>query len=158
MVKLSKTIITLLVSGFAACVVVFGGIHIYYYESLPSTPDEGAGRTSRMVVNHGFVRYGSERELRALRVVEGSLPIAGFMLFGGRGTGLAVRPPQNTTGSHTVDAINRGYHDAFIGEQNAGPNDEERGQPHVPPRASLARSSSSVSFAFGVSTCLDTAS
>ena len=28
------------------------------------------------------------------------------------------------------------------------PNDEERGQPHVPSRASLARSSSSVSFAF----------
>jgi hypothetical protein len=36
-------------------------------------------------------------------------------------------------------------------EQDAGPNDEERGQPHVPSRASLARSSSSVSFAFGVS-------
>jgi len=29
------------------------------------------------------------------------------------------------------------------------PNDEERGQPHVPFRASSARSSSSVSFAFG---------
>jgi hypothetical protein len=29
------------------------------------------------------------------------------------------------------------------------PNDEERGQPHVPIRASLARFSSSVSFAFG---------
>jgi len=35
-------------------------------------------------------------------------------------------------------------------EQVAGPNDEERGQPHVPIRLSLARSSSSVSFAFGV--------
>jgi hypothetical protein len=32
-------------------------------------------------------------------------------------------------------------------EQDAGPNDEERGQPHVPKRTSLARSSSSVSFA-----------
>lgn len=31
----------------------------------------------------------------------------------------------------------------------AGPNDEERGQPHVPNRESLARSSSSLSFAFG---------
>jgi hypothetical protein len=29
------------------------------------------------------------------------------------------------------------------------PNDEERGQPHVPIRASSTRSSSSVSFAFG---------
>ena len=30
-----------------------------------------------------------------------------------------------------------------------GPNDEERGQPHVPNRTSLARPSSSVSFALG---------
>jgi hypothetical protein len=35
------------------------------------------------------------------------------------------------------------------GEQDAGPNDEERGEPKRPVRASLARSSSSVSFAFG---------
>jgi len=34
-------------------------------------------------------------------------------------------------------------------QQDAGPNDEERGQSHVPLRMSLARSSSSVSFAFG---------
>jgi hypothetical protein len=32
-------------------------------------------------------------------------------------------------------------------QQDAGPNDEERGQPYVPSRASLVRSSSSVSFA-----------
>jgi len=88
MVKLSKTIITLLVSGVAAWVFVFAGIHIYYYESLPSVPDEGVGRTSRLVVNHGYVRYGSERELRALRVVEGSLPMAGFMLLAAGALGL----------------------------------------------------------------------
>jgi hypothetical protein len=35
-------------------------------------------------------------------------------------------------------------------ERDAGPNDEERGQPHVPLRTSLARSSSSVSVGFGV--------
>ena len=35
-----------------------------------------------------------------------------------------------------------------MAEQDAGPNDEERGQPRVPMRTSLARSSSSVSFAF----------
>ena|SRR5437762_2000597 len=34
---------------------------------------------------------------------------------------------------------------------DAGPNDEARGQPSVPMRASLARSSSWVSFAFGIS-------
>jgi len=38
-------------------------------------------------------------------------------------------------------------HDLFQAPQlRAGPNDEERGQPRVPIRASLARSSSSVSF------------
>ena len=37
---------------------------------------------------------------------------------------------------------------AKIGEQDAGPNDEERGQPHAARRPSLARSSSSVSSAF----------
>jgi len=34
--------------------------------------------------------------------------------------------------------------------KDAGPNDEERGQPHAPSRASVARSSSSVSFALGL--------
>ena len=43
-------------------------------------------------------------------------------------------------------------YDEIEGQQDAGPNDEERGQPHVPSRASLARSSSSVSFALGHST------
>src|SRR6266480_3575401 len=36
--------------------------------------------------------------------------------------------------------------------QDAGPNDEERGQPHVSSRAPLARSSLSVSLAFGHTT------
>ncbi len=36
-------------------------------------------------------------------------------------------------------------------EQDAGPNDEERGWPQVQEQESLARSSSSVSFSFGMS-------
>src|ERR1044071_3368319 len=35
------------------------------------------------------------------------------------------------------------------GEQDAGPNDEERGRPQVPERKSVARTSSSVSFPLG---------
>ena len=88
MVKFSMTLITLLLSGFGAYVVLFGGIHIYYCESLPSTPNEGAGRTYRMVVNHGFVRYGSEREFRTLRAVEGSFPIPCFMFLAAVALGL----------------------------------------------------------------------
>ena len=37
----------------------------------------------------------------------------------------------------------------YVAEQDAGPNDEERDQPRVRRRTLLARSSSSVSFAFG---------
>src|SRR6185503_3377892 len=40
------------------------------------------------------------------------------------------------------------FHD-YTAQQDAGPNDEERGQPSVPIAASVARSSSSVSFALG---------
>jgi len=47
------------------------------------------------------------------------------------------------------------YHDKDA-EQDAGPNDEERGQPPVPKRESSARSSSSVSFAFGSTACMIT--
>ena len=35
------------------------------------------------------------------------------------------------------------------GQQDAGPNDEEHGQPHVPLRLPLARSPSSVGFTLG---------
>ena len=44
-----------------------------------------------------------------------------------------------------------GYDDEA--EQGAGPNDEERCEPNVPGRESLARSSSSVSFPFGDVQC-----
>ena len=37
-------------------------------------------------------------------------------------------------------------------QPDTGPNDEERGQTRVPMRASLPRSSSSVSFALGITT------
>jgi hypothetical protein len=65
-----------------ACVVlatsVLAGawIHISYCDNLPSAPDERAGRTYQMTVNHGFVRYGTERELRVLKSTETLLGIA----------------------------------------------------------------------------------
>src|SRR5437867_7757671 len=63
--------------------------------------------------------------------------------------------------SHVIAAHN-GDHDIFrrprrnktprsgFVQRGARPNDEERGQPSVPVRPSLARSSSSVSFSFGI--------
>ena len=72
-------IITVLLTLFAACVVAAVGIDIYYFQSLPRTPDEGAGRTFRMVVSHGSIRYGSAREFRILKMVEGLFPISSFL-------------------------------------------------------------------------------
>ena len=80
MIKLRKTILALLLGGFSAWVIAFAWIHLSYCEKLPSTPDEKAGRIYRMVVNHGFVRYGSERELHILKTVEDSQPIV-ILLF-----------------------------------------------------------------------------
>jgi hypothetical protein len=41
-------------------------------------PDEKTGRVYKIVVNHGMVHYGSERERQALKAAEGFLPIAGI--------------------------------------------------------------------------------
>ncbi len=76
MVILRKTIIVLLLAGFATWVLADVWIHVSYSTNLPSVPDEKAGRIHRMLVNHGYVRYGSERELQALSAVENALPVA----------------------------------------------------------------------------------
>jgi hypothetical protein len=78
MQTLRKTVLGILLGSFAARVAAGIFIHLYYYSTLPSTPDERAGRTFRVQVNHGFVRYGSAGELRAFRVIEDVFPFAGF--------------------------------------------------------------------------------
>ena len=88
MVKFSKTLITLLLSGFrSVCSSFRWHPHLLLRESSKQA-DEGAGRTYRMVVNHGFVRYGSEREFRTFRAVEGSFPIPCFMFLAAVALGL----------------------------------------------------------------------
>jgi hypothetical protein len=76
--SLRKAVVGILLACFAACVAaaIFG--HLYFYSTLPSSPDDSAGRTLKMEVNHGFVRYGSAGELRVFRAVEGALPLAAF--------------------------------------------------------------------------------
>jgi hypothetical protein len=78
MQKLHKTVLGILLGGFLACLGAFVFIHLYCYSSLPSAPDERAGRTFKMEVNHGFVRYGSSGEVRAFRVIEEVFPFAAF--------------------------------------------------------------------------------
>lgn len=71
-----KTIIILLLASFVAWVLFFCWIHLSYASNLPGAPDQKAGNVYRIVVNHGFVRYGTERELQALRWAENSQMIA----------------------------------------------------------------------------------
>ena len=49
----------------------------YYWAKLPGAPDKPSGRIYRMSVNHGFVRYGTERQLHALQAMDEFLPIVG---------------------------------------------------------------------------------
>ena len=81
MVKFRKTLIPVLLGCAAAWVPFAVWIDLSYFSSLPNKPDEGTGRVYRMVVNHGYVRYGSEGELRTLRAVENSLPIAAALFL-----------------------------------------------------------------------------
>ena len=76
MSKFRKIIYALLLGCFATWVIVFAWLHLSYSSNLPKIPEEKSGRIYRMVVNHGFVVYGSEREFRILRTAENSQPIA----------------------------------------------------------------------------------
>jgi hypothetical protein len=76
MAKFPKIIIISLLGCFATWVIAFAWLHISYASNLPDAPDAKVGRIYQVVVNHGFVRYGTEREIRTLRWVENSQPIA----------------------------------------------------------------------------------
>jgi hypothetical protein len=51
-------------------------MEVSYSNELPKEPNEKNGYTYRMVVNHGFVVYGSKRECQNLKEAKTSLSIA----------------------------------------------------------------------------------
>jgi hypothetical protein len=53
---------------------------MYYYAELPKAPDPTTERTYRMVVSHGSVRYGSQRELHWLQGVEQAFPVGALLI------------------------------------------------------------------------------
>jgi hypothetical protein len=81
MIKLRKIIYAPLLGCFALWAIAFAWLHLSYSSNLPAIPDEKSGHIYRMVVNHGFVIYGSEREFRILRWVENSQPFAIVCFF-----------------------------------------------------------------------------
>ena len=81
MARFRKPLLGVFIGLFVASVLAYISIDIYYYIELPNAPDQSRERTQRMVVSHGSVRYGSERELHALRAVEELFPMgAGLFL------------------------------------------------------------------------------
>ena len=80
MLMLRKTIIGLCFAGFIASLFFFVWIHLSYTVSLPAGPNEKTGNVYRLLVNHGYVRYGTEQDLRNFRLAETSWPYA-ILLF-----------------------------------------------------------------------------
>ena len=80
-IPIRRLILILLLGGFLAWVLFTAWVHISYASNLPEAPDAKAGRVYKMMVNHGFVRYGTERELHTLRWAENSFAIATAAFF-----------------------------------------------------------------------------
>jgi hypothetical protein len=87
-----KIIIGLILSLSVLWALLGATMHLVYSETLPSAPDQSTGRTYRLVVNHGAVRYGTERDVRVQKVLEDGLFVAVFVSFAtllfGLGTGV----------------------------------------------------------------------
>jgi hypothetical protein len=81
MPKLRKIIYILFFGYFFMSLIADVWLEGSYSSDLPKVPDAKTGHTYRMVVNHGFVVYGSEREFHNLRMVKNSLPIAAIFFM-----------------------------------------------------------------------------
>jgi hypothetical protein len=74
--NLHKLIIVLLIAVFAVCGLAEIAIDISYSSFLPDIPDAKTGRTFRMEVNHGFIRYGTERQFHFRETLLKCFPIS----------------------------------------------------------------------------------
>ena len=88
MLNLRKTVLGVLIGSFVACVVAAISIDQYFYSSLPRLADEQAGRVCKLVVSHGSVRYGSEKEARTLKFVNDIFMFSVFPFLIALGLGL----------------------------------------------------------------------
>jgi F0F1-type ATP synthase assembly protein I len=75
-----RTLVVLLLIGFSAEVLFIIGVHVFYSSNLPGAPNEAAGRIYKIIVNHGFVRYGTQSDLRVFNWAENLFPF-GLVLF-----------------------------------------------------------------------------
>jgi hypothetical protein len=71
-----KILIILLCLVFLMGLGTVISIHLYYSSRLPRVPNEQDGHIYRMVVNHGFIVYGTEQEYRFLGIAEKTLALS----------------------------------------------------------------------------------
>lgn len=71
-----KAIYALFLGFFAVELIAGVGVHLCYSSNLPTQQDDRSGHVHRMVVNHGFVVYGTDREFRAYRWIDNLQPFA----------------------------------------------------------------------------------
>jgi hypothetical protein len=100
-----KILIGLLICASILWCLALVALQVLYSSHLPSVPNSNTGEIYRMVVNHGRVRFGTDREVRMLRVMEHGFPIAGLvflsaLLLGLRLGVLYVRGQDPTSKQH----------------------------------------------------------
>jgi hypothetical protein len=78
MLTIRKAVLGVLLGSFVTCVVAAISIDQYFYTSLPRLADEQAGRVVKLVVSHGSISYGSEKEARTLKFVNDTFMFSPF--------------------------------------------------------------------------------
>lgn len=81
MVRFRKILIGALLGSSFAAFLLLACVECYYYSSLPGAPDENTGRVYKMLVNHGFVRYGSQAQRRIFQITKDIFPVAGLLFL-----------------------------------------------------------------------------
>jgi hypothetical protein len=66
----------------AAGWIVLCGMDFTYYRLLAGFPNQNTGVTFKMIVNHGFTRYGTAEEFYFRRTLEALVPVAALYLLG----------------------------------------------------------------------------
>lgn len=54
-------------------------VDAFFCYSLPRTPNRGTGAVYRLVVSHGFVRFGTRGDVRMLRAMRDGAPVAALV-------------------------------------------------------------------------------
>ena len=71
-----KILYSFFLGFFVVALIASAVVQLGYSSNLPPQQDENSGHVYRIVVNHGSVVYGTDREFRAYRWVDNLQPVA----------------------------------------------------------------------------------